>query len=248
MLVWNEPLYIDLFDKEKGLPFLIEQIESGNMEKVELMLTDPPYNVKFDGSLQSDPSKCTGANPHCYDDQTFYNDDIEDYVLWSTLWFTLAKQVADKIIFTCGNKNIGMWYSIEKPLDMFAHYKKNCMSQTSLARFNRWEPLLLYGNFRHKFDFLCNVFDVMVEAGGKKTRTIHPTPKPVELYHLIIKRLKPKTVIDPFFGSGAVGEACLILDVPFIGYEINPEYKPDWDKRKKFILENKDDESDFLDL
>ena len=48
-MMWNEPLYIDLFDKEKGLPFLIEQIESGNMEKVELMLTDPPYNVDYEG-------------------------------------------------------------------------------------------------------------------------------------------------------------------------------------------------------
>lgn len=246
--MWNEPMYIDLFDKEKGLPFLIEQIESGAMEKIELMLTDPPYNLGFDGSLQSDPSKCTGATPHCYNKQEFYIDNIENYEMWSRIWWGLAKQVSDKQIFTCGNKNIWMWGRIEEPLDYFVHYKKNCMSQTSLARFNRFEPLLLYGNFRHKFDFLCNVFDILVEAGGKKTKTIHPSPKPVEFYYTIIKRLKPKSVIDPFFGSGAVGEACLMLDVPFIGYEINPVYKGDWDNRKNFVLECNEDEGDFLDL
>ena len=89
---------------------------------------------------------------------------------------------------------------------------------------------------------------MLVEAGGKKTRTIHPTPKPVELYHLIIKRLKVKSVIDPFFGSGAVGEACLMLDVPFIGYEINPVYKPDWEKRKSYVLDNITDDGDFMEL
>jgi DNA modification methylase len=248
--MWNEPQYINMLDKEKGLPFLAEQIDSGKMEKVELMLTDPPYNLAFDGSLQSDPSKCTGANPHCYDKQTFYNDKIDNYVEWCKEWFGYAKRIADKIMFTCGSrvKNLKWWFEVEPPLEIFIHYKRNCMSQTSLARFARYEPILLYGNFRHQFDFLCNVFDILVEAGGKKTRTVHPSPKPVELYYTIIKRLNPKSVIDPFFGSGAVGEACMKLDIPFIAYEINPIYKPDWEKRKNYILENKNDEGEFLDL
>jgi site-specific DNA-methyltransferase (adenine-specific) len=49
----------------------------------------------------------------------------------------------------------------------------------------------------------------------------HPTEKPVELYKFLIERYCPAggTVLDPTFGSGNSGLACLELGRKYIGIE-----------------------------
>ena len=57
--------------------------------------------------------------------------------------------------------------------------------------------------------------------GGKE----HPTQKPVALIEwCIAKCAAPKTVLDPFMGSGTTGVACANLGRKFIGVEIEPKY------------------------
>ena len=51
----------------------------------------------------------------------------------------------------------------------------------------------------------------------------HPTQKPIALMEKLISKTKG-TVLDPFMGSGSTGIACVRLDRPFIGIEIEPKY------------------------
>ena len=54
----------------------------------------------------------------------------------------------------------------------------------------------------------------------------HPTIKPLELVkrHLKHSCKAGDTVLDCFMGSGTTGVACKMLDLNFIGMEINKEY------------------------
>ncbi len=54
----------------------------------------------------------------------------------------------------------------------------------------------------------------------------HPTLKPVDLMHHLVKLITfdKQTVLDPFMGSGSTGLACLKLKRNFIGYELDNGY------------------------
>jgi len=54
----------------------------------------------------------------------------------------------------------------------------------------------------------------------------HPTLKPVELMHHLVKLLswEEQTVLDPFMGSGSTGLSAVSLNRKFIGYELDKEY------------------------
>ncbi|QWR77711.1 DNA-methyltransferase [Candidatus Magnetomonas plexicatena] len=54
----------------------------------------------------------------------------------------------------------------------------------------------------------------------------HPTLKPVELMHHIVKLLtwEEQIILDPFMGSGSTGISSLILKRNFIGYELDKDY------------------------
>ena len=46
-------------------------------------------------------------------------------------------------------------------------------------------------------------------------------------------------MLDPFIGSGSYGEACEILKIPWLGYEINETYQSDVKLRMSSINTSK---------
>lgn len=53
----------------------------------------------------------------------------------------------------------------------------------------------------------------------------HPCERPVALYEFCINYLPdPKSILDPYMGSGATGVACIKLGRKFIGIEIDEQY------------------------
>ena len=54
----------------------------------------------------------------------------------------------------------------------------------------------------------------------------HPTQKPVELMSWCLDQIKPtpKTVVDPFMGSGTSAISCIRRGVPFVGIEQDEGY------------------------
>jgi site-specific DNA-methyltransferase (adenine-specific) len=61
---------------------------------------------------------------------------------------------------------------------------------------------------------------------SKDDFNFHPTLKPVNLMHHLIKLIsfEKQTVLDPFMGSGSTGVGCLDLNRKFIGYELEKTY------------------------
>jgi hypothetical protein len=67
------------------------------------------------------------------------------------------------------------------------------------------------------------------------TRGGHPTEKPIDIYKFLIERYCPKdgTVMDPTFGSGNSGRACLSLGLNYVGIEKDKGF---FDKAKADLL------------
>jgi site-specific DNA-methyltransferase (adenine-specific) len=61
---------------------------------------------------------------------------------------------------------------------------------------------------------------------SKDDFNFHPTPKPVELMHHLVKltTFDEQVVLDPFMGSGSTGLACIELKRKFVGYELDKDY------------------------
>jgi DNA modification methylase len=205
-----------------------------NDKSVDLALTDPPYNVDI-GSMKDDFARFyeprgTGKT---YDNKVLYDDVIENYEEWCKKWFTELERVSKRIIFTPGNKNLHMWLDFKKPKEIMFHYKRNCISITHHVRLARYDIILAYGEFG-RFELETNVYDIPINNSIiQKHKFIHPAIKEIELWRTLVRRLEPKSIIDPFMGSGTTLQVALEHGISFIGFEIDERYKVDIDKRVK---------------
>lgn len=82
-----------------------------------------------------------------------------------------------------------------------------------------WDPILIASNGSPEAIDRAGIPNV-VTANPPTART-HPYEKPVALWRHILDRLPAGTVLDPFAGSGASGEAALLAGRPWVGVEID---------------------------
>jgi site-specific DNA-methyltransferase (adenine-specific) len=67
----------------------------------------------------------------------------------------------------------------------------------------------------------------IITVGRDHYGTDHPTEKPIDLMERIIKLMsqtKGITVLDPFAGTCPVGQACINLEINYIGFELDKDY------------------------
>jgi len=217
--MWNKVIYKDCMDIDVGLPSLPDK-------SVDLCITDPPWNISYKGYQNGDIKK-----------DNLYNDSFnnKDYRDWNLKWFNEIKRICKRIIISPGRQNLKFWYTHTEPLDMFIHYKRNGTYGGKLSCYNYFDIYLYYGDIVSKPYFKANVFNIPSTTGwyNKRKELIHPSPKNFELWYTIIKKINPKSVIDPFLGSGTTAEACTKLGIKWIGYEIKKEYDFDVQIRLK---------------
>lgn len=74
--------------------------------------------------------------------------------------------------------------------------------------------------------FYQNGSYIMWERDKKNVPKIHPTQKPVAVIKKLVELFTDEgdVVIDPCFGSGSTGRACMELKRSFFGFEINKEF------------------------
>jgi len=188
----------------------VERLMGG--EKADMVFTDPPYNIG-------------------YDYQT-WADNIPDYKNWCISWFNRLKDNSrGNIILTIGLMNIGMWFEISAPVSIGVWVKTNAHSGGKISKFNKWEPLLFYGDYR-KSKRDSDVFDCYVNSGflrGKEeatTQEAHSCNKPVRLLSDLIENFSAlnDTWLDIFGGSGSTLIACEKLDRRCYMMEIDEYY------------------------
>lgn len=83
--------------------------------------------------------------------------------------------------------------------------------------------------------FYQNGSYIMWERDKKNVPDMHPTQKPVAVLKKLIELFTDEgdVVIDPCFGSGSTGRACMELKRNFYGFEINKEF---YNKAKEKML------------
>ncbi len=192
----------------------VELMKNINGKVFDLCLTDPPYNINH-------KVKCVGQKNRVKEKEVKYKDNYS--FEWNFQWFNKILRICKGLVFTCGDKYLYDWIRYKKPDYQLKYgYKINGFG------FNLIEVLLFYGKVTG-YKYLREIKEIKYTI--QKLKLIHNTPKIYEFWYYIIYKLKPKSVIDPFIGSGTTAEVCEELGIKWLGFEIMDEYIPDIKKR-----------------
>jgi len=177
------------------------------LPRVDLVLTDPPYNAKN-----------IGPNQRVYEG-TLMQLPEEEYKLFCSDWFELAEQKSETLLFTPGIANT---HNYPQPKWQLCWHKPASVSFNRMGGFNAWEPIFVYGDtkkVRLGQDFLLyNTLNF--NKGAEKN---HPCPKPVTLWQFLMSSFLGD-ILDPFLGSGTTAYCAKKLGRKCIGIEISEKY------------------------
>jgi DNA modification methylase len=171
------------------------------LPKVDLVLTDPPYNVGFQ----------YGAG---------VNDKMsrEDWLSWAGDWFGKCRKGAETVL-VCGQARLPDYAALEPWKWLLCWWKPAAMGRSPVG-FCNWEPVAMWGKGSNAgCDFVKAEIIPDNEVAG------HPCPKPLH-WGTGFLGLFPNahTILDPFMGSGTTLRAAKDLGRRAIGIEINPAY------------------------
>lgn len=171
------------------------------LDKVDLVLTDPPYGRNMDKELHKKQGK------YGYKDYGNTNWDIKPPKKVFDLMFKVSK---DQIIWG-GNYFIDYLYPSMGWLVWDKGQRDFSLADGELA----WSS----------FNKALRIFTI---PRGKALQDgkVHPTQKSLHLmkWCLITYGKDCKTILDPFLGSGTTAVACKELNRKCIGIEISKEY------------------------
>lgn len=200
-------------------------VELKNLQEcsVDMVLTDPPFNVGLDYNMIND------ALPD------------EQYRDWCVVWLKeLLRVLKDgrvAIIFTGDAKSYWLFDAIYKSGFKFNHWIKwikmnsqgnlpgtaflNKVELAFLCSKGRLDKTIINRDYMSADYIICN--NMTPKSKGSWG---HVAQRPVELYGQLIQGFtkKGETVLDPFLGSGTTVEAAIRTDRNYIGIEIDPEY------------------------
>ena len=186
-------------------------------KSIDLVLTDPPYNVGIDYG--------SGAKA----------DRRGDYIPWlNDIWVKAASITRDGsfLIYTNTTTFIPDGMNPPTPWRYFhlaCWHKPLSLRPAFYGVLPHWEPIFIslkgdkpWRVFRGK-DIFNDVVSANVEFGSKDT---HPCIKPIPLYKKLIQFGCPPEgiILEPFLGSGVTARAAKELNRHCIGIEIEEKY------------------------
>mgnify|MGYP001612916749 CR=1 FL=1 len=178
------------------------------LEKVDALVTDPPYGIDFKGKA----TKHTRATKDFPGGYAGGDTDIGPSVV------ELALPLVQRGVVFPG---LRMMFDYPKPYEIGSVY---CPSGAGLGRwgFTVFHPMLFYGmglSHTRQGPSGFESFDTVEDCG-------HPCPKPLRWMLWAVNKcsLLGHGIVDPFMGSGTTGMACSRLGRTFIGIEIEPKY------------------------
>jgi len=179
------------------------------LDSVNLVITDPPYNAKN-----------IGSNQRVYDITPMQLSGPE-YSEFCFNWFGEVKRISENIVFTPGISNI---CNYPQPYWVICWHKPAAVSFNRMGGFNAWEPIFIYGKPTQKIgqDYI-KINTLNFKKGPERK---HPCPKVPALINWLVLNFSNEgdTVLDPFLGSGTTARACKDLGRKCIGIEISKEY------------------------
>jgi len=206
---------------------------------VDLILTDPPYNLSpySTGNIKMKWRQDLNNDLAEWDKVEFNPKDLaEDFI-------RVLKPTGNIFAF-CSYNLLGKWHEVFDPLfDTFQYmvwHKTNPAPKIFKAGFlNSCELIICCWNKKHTWNFgkqseMHNFIESPICMGNERIKDPkHPTQKPIKVLKHIIRLASNENdvVIDPFMGVGSTGVAALELNRKFIGIEINDDYFKASEKR-----------------
>lgn len=210
----------------------LNQIKTIESNSIDLILTDPPYNI----------AKYSTGNINL-PNRTEINNNIADWDLleinpsdFLQEFKRILKPDGNIFIFTSYNL-LGKWHEVfDKEFDTFQFFiwhKTNPVPKIYKNGFlNSCELIICLWNKGHKWNFtkqneMHNFFESPICMKPERLKEPkHPAQKPVKLLQHIIKIASNEndTVYDPFMGVGSTAIASIRLNRKFIGCEIDNIY------------------------
>lgn len=185
-----------------------------------VVVTDPPFNIgyRYKGYRDRMPE---GDYYAMLEDVTNLCPSVIVHYPEQMHRLSITKgEAPEKVVSWVYNSNTGKqhrdvaFYGIKPD---FKRVKQPYKNQND----RRIKKLMAEGKGARLYDW-WNVNQVKNTTRGK---TAHPCQMPVEVMENIVGILPDGVgVIDPFLGSGTTAVACKNRGIPFIGYEIVPEY------------------------
>ncbi len=221
-----------------------EHIKQLPDHSIDLILTDPPYNLGrySTGNIKMSWRKDFNNDVAAWDTTVFSPAD------WLAEFVRILKPTGTLFAFTSYNL-LGQWHQAFDPaFDTFQFmvwHKTNPPPKLRRAGFlNSCELIICAWNKGHTWNFtkqkdMHNFIESPICMGKERVRNpVHPTQKPLKvLTHLIKLATRPADVVfDPFMGVGSAGVAALQLGRRFIGVELDPLYFKAATKRIEEIM------------
>ena len=167
------------------------------LDKVDAVVTDPPYGVDFQ-----------------YES---YDDSWENWMLLANKIIPMCRDIAQVVFLSTSKKeaHAHIW-RYHEPDWIICWYKGSTGTRGHIG-FKDWEPFFVWGKpNKQMHDYVAATPDPHGTYG-------HPCPKPLRLMEWLVARAG-QSIIDPFMGSGTTGVACANLGRKFIGIEIERKY------------------------
>ena len=216
----------------------LTELQKMDAESIDLIVTDPPYNLNKDYGNNSDSL------------------EFDDYLSFTRAWLSEAKRILSKdgaIYVFMGMRYISYVYTIlEKELGFSFNSWITWYYTQGIGKTKGFSPRhddILYFTKSPK-SYVFNLDDVRVpqkfyrsinnmrgaNPGNvwefshmhycNKNRKSHPTQKPEGLFERMIMASSQEgdTVLDPFVGSGTLLRVCQQTNRNGIGIDINPDY------------------------
>jgi site-specific DNA-methyltransferase (adenine-specific) len=204
--------------------------EMRNIEKVDFVVTSPPYNRKRNDKYNN------------------YEDTKSEYFEFLVDSTELMMRKSDYVFLNI-QQNMYNKADVFKLFGYHANYIINVISWT------KSNPMPASGfnvTNSHEFILILSYYHKTIKA--KKTYTknhihtnvyssnphkkIHRAVMHPDIPEYIIDRFIPenKTVLDPFMGVGTTGKSCLNNNINFVGIELDNQY---YDVAKKELIEEK---------
>jgi len=190
---------------------------------VDLVLTDPPYNIARDNNFTS--MGRAGIDFGEWDKDA----DILSFIEPA---YRVTRDGGSMVVFN-GWKNLG---------DIASEAEKAGWQTKDMLRLKKSNPMPRNRDRRYITDYECAIWFVKPKKKWTFNRQnpnyqrpefvypiesgLHPTQKNLDLMKELIKIHSDSgdTVYDPFMGSGTTAKACLDLNRNYIGSEISKEY------------------------
>ena len=209
-----------------------EHIQSLEDNSINLILTDPPYNLSpySTGNIKMSWRSDINNDLAKWDEEEFSPKE------WADEFKRVLTPDGNIFIFTSYNL-IGKYHEVFDPMfDTFQFmvwHKTNPAPKIMKAGFlNSCELIICLWDKKHVWNFgkqseMHNFIETPICMGAERLKNPkHPTQKPVKVLEHVIKMASNEDalVYDPFMGVGSTGIGCLNLNRRFIGVELSKEY------------------------